>query len=59
MNDRNIYIVEFVLHYVALNIPNIVFVNTDICNGKDSRGCYLNNFWIKYLFFFAYLCVLI
>ena len=48
MNNRIIH-VKFVFHYVAIGIPNIL-INSYICNGKDSRGCCLNNFWIDYLF---------
>ena len=30
MNDRIIHVVEFVLHYVAVGIPNVLFVDSDI-----------------------------
>lgn len=57
MNDRIMQVIEFVFHYVAIDIPNILLVDSDICYEKDSRGCCLNNYWIDYLFFFAYVCV--
>ena len=59
MNDGIIHIVKFVFHYVAIGIPNILLVDSDIFNGKESRSCCLNNFWIDKLFFFVYACVLI
>ena len=46
MNDGIIHIVEFVFHYVAIGIPNILLVDSDIFNGKERGSCCLNNFWI-------------
>ena len=59
MNNRIIHVVEFVPHYVTIGILNILLVDSDIYNRKNSRRCCLNNFWIDYLFLFAYACVLI
>ena len=59
MNDCIVQVVEFVFHYVAIGIPNIIFVDSDIFNEKEGRRCGLNNFCIDYLFSFAYVSVLI
>ena len=36
MNDRIINVVEFVLHYAAIGIPNILPVDSDICNNNNT-----------------------
>ena len=57
MNDHIIHVVEFVLHYVAIGIPKILLAGSDICNGKDSDVCSLNNFWIDYVFLCIRVCI--
>ena len=36
MNDRIINVVEFGLHYVAIGIPNILLVDSDICDNNNT-----------------------
>ena len=36
MNDRIINVVEFVLHYAAIGIPNILPVDSDNCNNNNN-----------------------
>ena len=53
MNDLIIHLIEFVLHYVAIGIPNILLVDSDICDGKFMLVCVFKTsgfFWLRVLF---------
>ena len=35
MKHRIVHVVEFVLYYVVISIPNSLHIYSDICNEKD------------------------